>query len=479
MANRSLLAVVLATALLSSGAAPAFDPKPWLDDLSQMREAFATKYANLEFEILDREIDLDALFADTRARIEAAGGQADARAAFDRLIRKVDDGHVELHWPKPPSAPADSGPPDLCKSAGYDAAMFAPPVAALAPGYRSISAPAEFPSGTLEAHGHKIGVIKIGLFMSHATPALCADALVALSIDPKKPCNDACRDRIDDWADAKLTADLETALRAIDAAGAEALLVDIARNGGGSEWADAVVREMTPHPIRFARMTFVRGEHWVKEFEQTAADLRAAAKGATPDDRAFLLKLAGEADAKRKVAQAPCDSAPIWKRRKPSCSWLGDGFYESGLIPVDDPAHLDGKPWARLVIDADEYPSHQGVWTKPLIVLIDAYTGSASSRFAATLHDNHAAALIGEPAEFGGGHTDGGTPVTLANTKAVLVLPDCDGVRADGTDESDGVVPDIVVRFAPGDGPHRKAARILEKLPEAFVRAQQLASQAH
>jgi tRNA U34 5-methylaminomethyl-2-thiouridine-forming methyltransferase MnmC len=32
---------------------PSFDPKPWLDDLEQTREAIATKYANLEWVVIE------------------------------------------------------------------------------------------------------------------------------------------------------------------------------------------------------------------------------------------------------------------------------------------------------------------------------------------------------------------------------------------------------------------------------------------
>jgi len=54
-----------------SRAAPApFEHKPWLEDLNQVREAIATKYANLDWVVVEREVDLPALFADAKARIE-------------------------------------------------------------------------------------------------------------------------------------------------------------------------------------------------------------------------------------------------------------------------------------------------------------------------------------------------------------------------------------------------------------------------
>lgn len=466
---------VVAAALLSIAASPAFDPKPWFADLQQTREALATKYSDLEWAVFDRELDLNALFADARARIEAAQSNADARAAFERLVRRIGDGHVEIRWPNPAvSDHADDG--DRCKALGYDPAMFGAPLAVLSPGYRAIASPPEFPAGLLEVNGRAIGVLKIGLFFSKGTPALCAEALRALAIDSKKPCSEACGERIEDWADDRMTRDLVSVLRTLESAGASALLVDIAGNGGGTEWAEAVARMMTPVRLKSEPMGFVRGKHWADEFGELATDLRAAAHNAVKQDRPFLINLATQADAKRKVALTPCNSGPLWQGKHLTCTWLGDGFYGSGLLASADPAQLKGKNWAQLVFSPAKYPYEEGLWKRPLIVLIDGGTGSAASEFAAVLQDNRAAVVLGAPAYGGCGHTNGGTPTTLANSKAVLSLPDCVRFRRGGSNEADGIEPDIVVGFTPGDGPQRKAARVYAKLTEALQRATALAS---
>ena len=458
------LGIVLA---LSFAATPAFNRAPWLADLGQVRQAFATKYSDLEWAVFDRELDLPALFAEAQARIEAASNDADARAAFDRLARRIYDGHVQFRWPAAPAA-ASNGATDRCAALGFDAEIFGAPLAALAAGYSAIPSPQEFPSGLIAVNGRTVGVIKIGLFSPQGTPALCRDALAALKIDPARPCDDACSDRVDAWTSAQMTRDFKQALRALDARGAQALVVDIAGNGGGSEWAEAAMRMLTAKRLKSEPMGFVRGTHWADAFARNAKDLRDAAKTAAPDDRKMLLALADAADAKRKVALQPCNSAPIWRGRHPVCSWLGKGFFGSGLLASADAAQLKGKPWAPLVFSAAEYPYEDGVWRKPVIVLIDAATGSASSEFVAVLQDNRAAVIMGAPATGGCGHTNGGTPTTLSNSKGVLELPDCVRFRADGTNEADGIEPDILVGFSPGDGPHRTAARFLARLPDAL-----------
>jgi C-terminal processing protease CtpA/Prc len=122
-----------------------------------------------------------------------------------------------------------------------------------------------------------------------------------------------------------------------------------------------------------------------------------------------------------------------------------------------------------------EYPYREGIWAGPLIVLMDSGTGSASEEFAAELQDNRAALIVGEPtAGAGCGHTDGGTPTRLKNSKAVLEVPDCARMRADGTNEVRGILPDVLVGWRKSDGQNLRAAALLPKLSEAIAQAQHL-----
>jgi len=56
---------------------------------------------------------------------------------------------------------------------------------------------------------------------------------------------------------------------------------------------------------------------------------------------------------------------------------------------------------------------------------------SAAEEFAAVLQDKGAAVIMGTCTGGAGcGHTNGGTPTTLTNSRAVLQLPDCVRFRA-------------------------------------------------
>jgi len=455
----------------SGSAASAFDARRWLNDLDQTQQVLATKYANLEWAILEREVDIPALFADARGRIERARSAAEARAAFDRLIRKLGDGHVEIRW-QAREAPARQ-PPSTCAALGYDAGMFARGIGARIPGYHPISGPGapEYPAGTVRVGRTTVGVLQIGIFTPQGIPALCEGALRSLGIPWVRGCDDRCADRIEAWGSDRMSADLEIQVRRLESLGARVLLVDVTNNGGGTEWAEVAARMVTPLHLSSERMDFVRGEHWAEAFRKQEATLRAAAQSAGGRDRELLIRLADAVEGRRRTALTPCDSTPLWHLQRPTCQWLGEGFYATGLLAADS-EQLREKAWAALVFQPARFHYTPGVWRGPLIVLVNGYTGSAAEEFAAVLQDNRAAVIMGAPtAGVGCGHTDGGTPTVLKNSGAVLEVPDCARIRADGTNEVAGIQPDVLVGVPSNDGSRRNAIRVAEKLPEAVEAA--------
>ena len=457
-------------------AAQQFDPRPWLEDLEQMRQAFHEKYANLDWLENEREIRLDPLFDQAAAAIRKAPSDAAVRSMFDRLPRKLGDGHVEIDWPRPaPSASALAAPsaplPDLCKGIGYDQRQNGKGTAQSLPGYAPLP-PGDNPlaAGTVVSGGEKVGVLRIGIFQPQGYPELCRAAVRGLSIPSDKPCDDECQNKIVTWAYNDLTIGLEDRIRQLKAAGATVLLVDITNNGGGSEWAEAAARIFSPKLLVSERRGFVRGEHWAKQWRELAATLREVAKGASRADRQSLLQYAAEADAALREAQTPCPSTTG------SCERLGRAGYSTGLIGAARVGNFNGREdWAVHVFSPAQFPYHDGVWDGPLIVLVDQETWSAAEEFAAVLQDNKAAVIMG--ARTGGagcGYTWGGTPTRLKNSGAILKLPDCVRFRADGSNEVRGILPDEVVALRADDGARFRAKLVAEKLPSALARAKAL-----
>jgi Peptidase family S41 len=471
-----IAAAMGATALAASAASPAFDPSPWLADLEQARQAFHQKYANWDWAENEHGVKIDALFDQSADRLRHASDGQGARAVFDRIPAKLGDGHVEFDWPEPAASTSagDHRPaPDVCAQLGYDARQNSPgpgqSLSRFAP-LRDEANP--FAAGTALVGKVKLGILRIGVFQPQGYPDLCRTAARELSVPAGKPCDDSCSDRIATRAYEHLTAKLEERLRQLRTAGASVLLVDITDNGGGSEWAEAVARTLTRKLLVSERRGFVRGEHWVKLWGDLADRLRSFAATAPSADRLQLLGWAKEADAARVQAQTPCAMTSA------SCERIAKAGFSTGLIGSARSGAFAARQWGPDVFSPAQYHYHEGVWSGPLIILVDQETWSAAEEFAAVLQDNKAAIVLG--ARTGGagcGHTNGGTPTTLKNSGAVLKLPDCVRFRADGSNEVRGIIPDELVAIRPDDGLAFRARLIAEQLPAAIARAKKL--QAH
>lgn len=455
-----------------------FDPQPWIEDLQQIRSAFSEKYANFEWAVLEREVDLSDLFMRTEARLRDATGDDEAKAAIDRLTRTLGDGHVRVRWPGAvPTPQAQSG---VCQMLGYDSEMSGRTLGPHIPGYHPLpdNIAAEFPTGFIQSAGQRVGVIRIGLFSPQGFPALCASLLESLSIGANDACDQQCADRVESVAYRDMSRDLAARIRMLARLGATTLLIDLTGNGGGSQWAEAAARIVSPLRLRSERREFVRGDHWASHWELIVKQLRQARSDASAEDQVSLERWALQADRARVEATATCSSVAFWAGRPPDCHWLADGFYATGLLGEGDAAALRIKPWGPLVFSPAEYEFEEAVWRGPLLLLVDAGTGSAAEEFVAVLQDNKAAVVVGAPtAGAGCGHTDGGTPTTLTHSGGILQLPDCARIRLDGSNEVMGIDPDILVGFRSTDGLRRKGLRLASALPRSISAAVRLCDQ--
>ena len=64
----------------------------------------------------------------------------------------------------------------------------------------------------------------------------------------------------------------------------------------------------------------------------------------------------------------------------------------------------------------------------------------------------------------GCGFTNTGIPTSLSNTGAVVRMPDCVRLRADGSNEVAGITPDVLVPWAPRDSPFQRASKLAHAL---------------
>ncbi len=331
-------------ALFTIATAPAlgdeakFDVAPWIADLQQIRNAMSDKYANFEWVVFDREIDLSALFDQTEVRLRGARNDQDARNAIDRFLRAIGDGHLRVRWPTVAAAvpsPLPGMKSDFCSSLGYDVTMSGRALGPYIPGYHPLPdefAP-EFPSGVVTSGTNKIGVIRIGLFSPQGFPDLCASVRERLAIPEHSRCDQQCVDRLENAEYAAMSRDLALRVRELQRLGISVLLIDMTGNGGGSEWAEAAARIMSPLRLRSERRYAVRGAHWAGYWASRAQELRRAEQTASAADARQLEAWAQQVEQARVEASKPCSSAAFWSGHHPDCEWLAPAFYATGLLP--------------------------------------------------------------------------------------------------------------------------------------------------
>ncbi|WP_292026087.1 hypothetical protein [Brevundimonas sp. UBA2416] len=126
----SALILGLASAAPASGGAT-FDVAGWRRDFQHLKQEMAQRYANLDWIVSHRGLDLAALDAETGAAIERARSDGQAAAALRRFIGAFEDPHLKLVRGDRSSPPGTAGPaavprlPDppaavaSCEAAGY------------------------------------------------------------------------------------------------------------------------------------------------------------------------------------------------------------------------------------------------------------------------------------------------------------------------------------------------------------------------
>jgi hypothetical protein len=442
------------------------------------------KYANFEWAVFERRIPLAELFDATASRLRAAGSDEAARQIIDLSLGAIGDGHLRVKWPGVATAGAPHEPPavpGICRGPGYDATLRGEPLAARIPHYRALAegTGAEFPAGQVRSGAEKVGVLRIGMFAPQGYPELCAAAREQLGVAGDTTCDAACAERLEGAVYESMARDLALRIRQLERLGSTVLLVDVSGNGGGSEWAEAAARMLSPVSLRSERRAGVRGEHWAAYWLALARDLRLAEYAATPEDAIQLEQWARQVDEAKAGGETPCSAAPFWTGKRPGCAWLAPAFHATGILAEADAARLHGKPWGALVFSPAQYDFEASVWHGPLLVLVDAGTAAAAEEFAAVLQDNKAAVVIGARTFGAGcGYTRGGTPTVLTHSLGVLQLPDCARIRADGSNEVHGIDPEVpLVLPLPGEA-HDTGWKVEAELARAVDASVRLCEQA-
>jgi hypothetical protein len=477
-AAAALLAVLCA--LMPSAALPANAPNvaSWLADFTELQSELSSNYANLEWVATERRVDLPRLVAVTERQLRAASSDVEARAYIELFLADFGDGHLEVDWPtafEPGGAPSHL--PPLCARLGYAESTLSPGIAFDhgAP-YQPLATPGSryFPTGLLQfPNGDVVGVLRLPIFSADPYPELCEAARTAMGLSDGASCDDVCEDAIQLRAENSLTAALEQALAVLQTVGhLRGLVVDITRNGGGSDWLEPAARELTTKRLRSPNLGFVKSEHWTNILNRRLRAIEAALPTASAALRQPLLdaqRIYGDAIA---ASHDRCDRHGYFAGTAVTCSQIVKGtLYTSGTLAYAAPGSLPESPARQFLFAPSRFSYREGTWNEPLIVLVDNDTASAAERFAAMLQDAGAATIVGVPTDGAGcGFTDGGIPNVLDHSGAVIRMPDCVQYRADGTDAVAGITPDVLVPWRANDSAYQRVVRAFALLSALELR---------
>jgi hypothetical protein len=259
-------------------------------------------------------------------------------------------------------------------------------------------------------------------------------------------------------------------LRQLGRARVDAIVVDIAGNGGGTDWVTDVARAISRVRLVCPAVAGIRHRHWQDSFER--AD-RALASCDVPrlaaSDRARLDTERASTAGLLAASRGSCDLSGLFEGQPKTCSLVLEPMPRAPCDPA--PMEGPGAPGMPPTCKLFERPGRsvaRGAVDVPVFVLINRSTGSASEWFAAVLQDNHAAILVGEQtAGAGCGYTDGGIPLRLPHTGIAVAAPDCARYRRDGTNEIDGIRPDVGLDWTLADRTSRWASYAEKALSEA------------
>jgi hypothetical protein len=458
----------------------AFDAKTWLDDFDQLRAEMSGHYSDLDYAVEGRHMDLPALRRETETKLRNSCNEGEARKALESFLNSFGDGHLQIEWPKAPSqlsATSSSDTSALCGRLGYKKPEWKPGIDfALLPQFQNIGGEGseQFPGGILRVNEKtNLGVIRIPIFREQQYLSFCQQVVQEMHLLETESCDSECETKITTEISNRLIATIAKRSALLGAAGASAILVDLTHNDGGSDWADAVVRTLSPTPLREADWGFIKHEHWTKELQDRLSDAEADLKNGRGSDD-ILRKAATRLQSGIARSQEKCDSTSVWDDNRLTCSLVVSGLlYSTGILPYATPGSFAQLQSRTVLFRPLRYVYTESTARLPLYVAVDAHTWSSAEYFAFLLQDNAAATILGQVTGGAGcGFNNGVIPTTLKNSHARVKMPDCVHFRKDGSNANAGVTPDTLVPWSAHDSEYIRA----QKLFDALLRVAALAS---
>ncbi len=460
----------------------------WLAEYDSTRQYLAAADANFDWVVRKKGIDLAALDRRTRTAVEGSWTSIGAAWAVRGFVWEFSDGHTwarirpNIWWRgiagnEHEETATDQGTADADDVPSLLSSMSASEACAVAgldidarpdgwglpfpdaPGAEQL-ADDEFPAVLLAlADGTKVGILRIATFGHEHYGPSCARAWEEYRTQLATPCTGDCR-----WGLVAATmrngaAHAAAVANELTRHGAVAVVVDVTGNGGGSEFADALARALTPVPLRIAPGGIIRHPHHLRALAERRDAILADSARATPAQWKVMARLIAQIDSLRLEVARDCGREEVWSGATPACSNL---LVVPPVVDYAVPGTFDGlqNGWALWM--PSWHAGSEGLYRGPLLILQDGRSASASEEFAARLRDNAAAQVIGERSFGAGcGYTDGGTRLELEALGLLIRAPDCQRLRMDGSNETEGISPDIEAGWSERDGPQGRVVKAL------------------
>lgn len=465
----------------------------WLAEYDSTRHYLATADANFDWIRTEKKLDLPALDSATRNQVAHSWTSISAAWTVRSFVRQFDDGHTRarirpaLWWqgvrgtvfaPKSVGAMAapESEPPPptpalhasmsaaaACSTVGLDI-NARPDGWSLpfpdAPGAVLIP-DSEFPAVILPIEGgRKVGILRVANFGHEHFGPSCERAWSSYRANLAEPCSGDCVSRLE--ANVMREAGERAAHLAVELQrrGADAVVVDITGNGGGSEMADAMARALTTTQLHLAASGFIRHPLHVNYLREMRDAIASDSAHATPFQRTLIVEAEARLDSLRAEAEQTCDRDVVWLGTEPTCSNV---VVAAPLASYMKPGMLDGLENGWVIWPAAWHGGREGIYSGPLLILQDHLSASASEEFAARLRDNNAATIIGSRSYGAGcGYSNGGTSLELRALGLLVRAPDCQRLRIDGTNETAGIAPDVEVGWSANDNGADSVGKVIE-----------------
>lgn len=347
----------------------------------------AVGYANFGWMVHNRNIDPYELNKSTSKQIKLARSSEEAKAILKKFAKTFKDPHFRLLFPSGAIKTFES--PVIYKS---DRAQMA--CQKLGPDPIKNEFRFAIPIEGVSAFGHRvvpaqngsIAFIRIPSFHEPSYVKSCESEWENFRQKIKTPiCDDQCIDNFSHRLANRLTKHFQSSLLNLKRRKFNALVIDLRGNGGGSGWVSAITRSFVPD------------------------DIVCGGAGIIPK------------------AITSCDRVGYWT--------IPNFEANCEVLAMSPPKKCKPDP---------VYKYQAGIYKGPLFFLVDRGTASSAEEIVAQLKDNLRAKVIGTRTMGAGcGYVDGGNTVNLPHSHGVLKMSNCARFFLDGTNEVEGIAPDI------------------------------------